>query len=87
MANLDENSIKIGSLLQSVRESHGIRQSELCEVTGLSKNHISAVERGVLRLIDGVETALDEADKFAEEDGKRYTHEEVFSNLRRRING
>lgn len=143
MANLDENNIKIGSLLQSVRESHGIRQSELCEATGLSKNHISAVERGVskasirmllgyceklgvtpndilgykepgiepelqellgkmdtekqnkiirmiklmeeyggaqsggiLRLIDGVETALDETDKFAEEDGKRYTHEE-----------
>lgn len=47
MANLDENNIKIGSLLQSVRESHGIRQSELCEATGLSKNHISAVERGV----------------------------------------
>ena len=38
---------------------------------------------GILRLIDGVETALDEADKFAEEDGKRYTHEEVFNNLKR----
>ena len=39
------------------------------------------------RLTDGVETALDVADKLAEEDDKRYTHEEVFSNLRRRING
>lgn len=39
------------------------------------------------RLIDGVESALDEADKVAEEDERRYTHEEVFSNLRRRING
>ncbi len=39
------------------------------------------------RLIDGVESALDEADKVAGEDERRYTHEEVFSNLRRRING
>ena len=38
------------------------------------------------RLTNGVETALDVADKLAEEDDKRYTHEEVFSNLRRRIN-
>ena len=39
------------------------------------------------RLTDGVEAALDMADKAAEEDGRRYTHEEVFSNLRRRVNG
>ena len=39
------------------------------------------------RLIGGVETALDEADRAAMEDNKRYTHEEVFSNLRRRVNG
>lgn len=39
------------------------------------------------RLIDGVEYALDEADRAAMEDNRRYTHEEVFSNLRRRING
>lgn len=39
------------------------------------------------RLTDGVETALDVADKLAEGDDKRYTNEEVFSNLRRRING
>ena len=39
------------------------------------------------RLTDGVESALDEADKAAMEDDRRYTHEEVFSNLRRRING
>ncbi len=38
-------------------------------------------------LTDGVEPALDEADRNALESGKRYTHEEVFSNLRRRING
>ena len=39
------------------------------------------------KLTDGIEAALDMADKAAEEDVKRYSHEEVFSNLRRRING
>ena len=39
------------------------------------------------RLTDGVENALDEADRAAMEDNRRYTHEEVFPNLRRRING
>jgi len=39
------------------------------------------------RLTDGIEAALDIADKAAEEDDRRYTHEEVFSNLRRRVNG
>ena len=39
------------------------------------------------RLTDGLENALDEADRAAMEDNRRYTHEEVFSNLRRRING
>lgn len=49
MANrtIDEENVKIGRLLQDARESHGILQSELCEATGLTKNHISAVERGV----------------------------------------
>lgn len=39
------------------------------------------------KLIDGVEAALDEADYAALEDDRRYTHEEVFTNLRGRING
>lgn len=39
------------------------------------------------RLTEGVEAALDEADQCALKNEKRYTHEEVFSNLRRRING
>ena len=38
------------------------------------------------RLTDGVETALDEADRAALDDERRFTHEEVFSNLRRRVN-
>ena len=39
------------------------------------------------RLTDGLETALDEADQAAMEDERRLTHEEVFSNLRRKVNG
>ena len=39
------------------------------------------------KLTDGAEIALDEADQAAMEDTRRYTHDEVFSNLRRRING
>ena len=39
------------------------------------------------RLTDSVETALDEADRVASENKERYTHEEVFSKLRRRVNG
>lgn len=39
------------------------------------------------KLIDGVESVLDEADYAALEDDRRYTHDEVFANLRGRING
>ena len=38
------------------------------------------------RLTDGVEMALDEADRAAIEDDRRLTHEEVFGNLRRKMN-
>ncbi len=38
------------------------------------------------RLTDGVEAALDEADKYALENENRYTHEKVFAKLRRRVN-
>ena len=39
------------------------------------------------KLTDGAELLLDEADKTAIEDNRRFTHEEVFANLRRRVNG
>lgn len=38
------------------------------------------------QLTDGVEAALDEADRAAAEDNRRMTHEEVFGSLRRKIN-
>lgn len=42
----DEN-IVVGRMLQQARESRKVLQSELCDACGLTKNHISAVERGV----------------------------------------
>lgn len=39
------------------------------------------------RLTDGTEMALDEADQFAAKNKERYTHEQVFSELRGRVNG
>lgn len=38
------------------------------------------------KLTDGVENELDKADKVAKEDERRYTHAEVFDNLRRNLN-
>ena len=39
------------------------------------------------KLVDGVECALDEADKAASENSKRMSHEEVFDTLRERMKG
>ena len=38
------------------------------------------------RLIHNVEQALDDADRFAESNSERMTHDEVFGRLRRKIN-
>ena len=38
------------------------------------------------KLTDGVEAALDKADRLAAESTARMSHEEVFGNLRRKIN-
>ena len=38
------------------------------------------------KLTDNVELALDRADKTAEENNARMSHEEVFGNLRRKMN-
>jgi len=39
------------------------------------------------QLTEGVEMALDEADYVALQDNRRYTHDEVFTRLRRNVNG
>ena len=38
------------------------------------------------KLMDSVEIALDKADRIASESTERMSHEEVFGNLRRKIN-
>ena len=38
------------------------------------------------KLTDSVEIALDKADRLAAENAERMSHEEVFGNLRRKIN-
>lgn len=38
------------------------------------------------KLTDGVEIALDKADRLAAEDDFRMSHDEIFGNLRRKIN-
>jgi len=38
------------------------------------------------KLTDGVEAALDEADRLAEEENRRLSHEEVFESLRGKVN-
>ncbi len=39
------------------------------------------------QLTEGIEIALDEADHLAFQDNRRYSHDEVFSNMRRNVNG
>ena len=45
----EELNMKIGILLQRAREDKNVTQKEIAEHTGYSKNHISAVERGVCK--------------------------------------
>lgn len=43
----EHENIRIGRLLKTARESRGVTQAEICSYVGLTKNHVSAVERGV----------------------------------------
>ncbi len=52
----EEENIRIGRLLAYARESRKLLQSDMMEDTGLTKNHISALERGVSK--PSVETLL-----------------------------
>ena len=45
----EDLNLKIGLLLQKAREDKNVTQKEIAEYTGYSKNHISAVERGVCK--------------------------------------
>lgn len=43
----EEINVMIGKLLKEARAKHGVSQADLCDSTGLTKNHISTVERGL----------------------------------------
>ena len=43
----EEENVRLGRLLAYARELKNLNQVEMVESTGLTKNHISAVERGV----------------------------------------
>lgn len=43
----DNDNQCIGRLLKKAREAKGLSQADMCEPTGLTKNHISYMERGM----------------------------------------
>lgn len=43
----EEINVMIGKMLKEARAKYGVSQADLCESTGLTKNHISTVERGL----------------------------------------
>ena len=43
----EEINVTIGKRLKEARAKYGVSQADLCESTGLTKNHISTVERGL----------------------------------------
>ncbi len=44
---IDEQALAFGRVLQSYREQAKVTQQEIAEATGLTKNYISSIERGV----------------------------------------
>ena len=60
-------NIEIGKKLQKARKSRKMTQAELASIVGISKNHLSAVERGVskasIELLSGYCKALSMSSK------------------------
>ena len=44
---IDEDALRFGQMLQSYREGAKVTQQEIADATGLTKNYISNIERGV----------------------------------------
>ncbi len=44
---IDQENYRFGQMLQSYREAAGVTQQEIANITGLTKNYISSIERGV----------------------------------------
>lgn len=60
--DIKEENAQIGQLLQEARKSRKLLQSELCDSTGLTKNHILALERGVSQA--SIKTLIGYCDKL-----------------------
>lgn len=43
---MDDFDSRVGENIKTARESMGLKQEQLAELTGLSANHISKIERG-----------------------------------------
>lgn len=44
---IDAKALQFGQILQRYRESAKVTQQEIADATGLTKNYISSIERGV----------------------------------------
>ena len=44
---IDEDALRFGQMLQSYREEAKVTQQDIADATGLTKNYISSIERGV----------------------------------------
>lgn len=44
---VDPDALRFGQMLQSYREKAKITQQEIADATGLTKNYISSIERGI----------------------------------------
>lgn len=44
---IDAEALRFGQMLQRYRESAKVTQQEIADATGLTKNYISSIERGV----------------------------------------
>lgn len=44
---IDAEALQFGQMLQRYRESAKVTQQEIADATGLTKNYISSIERGV----------------------------------------
>lgn len=44
---IDEDALRFGQMLQSYREGAKATQQDIADATGLTKNYISSIERGV----------------------------------------
>ena len=57
------------------------------EIAMIDMKELDDIEKELALYKLKYETVLDEADKYAENHPERVTHEDVFGNLRNRING